>query len=70
MAEIPKRFGALARDEGGVMGMSTTLVSAMTTRHAVASARASWTFGMPCAALSTINGHKAYGTRRPGDRTT
>ena len=52
------------------MGMSTTLVSAMTTRHAVASARASWTFGMPCAALSTINGHKAYGTRRPGDRTT
>ena len=50
--------------------MGTTLVSAMTTRHAAAFARASWTFGMPCAALTTINGHKAYGTRRLGDLST
>lgn len=52
------------------MGMGTTLVGAMTSRHAAAFARASWTFGMPCAALPTINGHKAYGTRRLGDRAT
>jgi hypothetical protein len=50
--------------------MGTTLVAEMKTRHAAAFARASWTFGMPCAALTTINGHKAYGTRRLGDPMT
>jgi len=50
--------------------MGTTPVTAMKSRHAAAFARASWTFGMPCAALTTINGHKAYGSRRLGDRST
>ena len=50
--------------------MGTTPVVDMTSRHAAAFARASWTFGMPCAADSAINGHKAYGTRRLGDPMT
>ena len=50
--------------------MGTTLVAEMKTRHAAAFARASWIFGMPCAALTTLNGHKAYGTRRLGEPMT
>ena len=50
--------------------MGTMPVVDMQSRHAAALARASWTFGMPCAALTTINGHKAYGTRRLGDPST
>jgi hypothetical protein len=50
--------------------MGTMLVTATTSLHAAALARASWTFGMPCADLVAINGHKAYGTRRLGDPMT